>query len=177
MSQVLFFAHVPPSPVPATRALPEGFSLEWWRPTWRAPVPTELPGRASAAVWYLFHNLHVFRNREYAVVLVRHDGRVVHGSYVFPGFFRFPFMKTTDLQVGNTWTAPEWRGHGLAAAALCAAVERHAAQARTTWYLTAADNAASVRVAERCGLELHARGTRTAPLGIRLAGAYVPKLP
>ena len=54
------------------------------------------------AVWWLFHILHVFWNRDYALFVIRQNGKIVHRSVITPGYFRFPFMGKHDVQVGDT---------------------------------------------------------------------------
>lgn len=132
-----------------------------------------MPGALAALVWSAFHVLRIFSNRDYAIILVHCGDTVVHRSYLFPGYFRFPFMGRDDLQVGATWTDEAWRGRGLASAALRYAVQSHGRPGRTFWYLTSSENAASVRVVERCGFACRSGGRRTSRLGLRLLGAYV----
>ncbi len=134
-------------------------------------MPRGLVSR-PAYVWWLFDRLRIFGNRDYAIAVVRDGDRLVHRSYVFPPYPRFPFMARGDLQIGDTWTEPESRGKGLARAAVLAAVEAFSRPGRTLWYVVEDANAASIRVIERAGFRLVGKGRRHSRLGVRLLGQY-----
>jgi RimJ/RimL family protein N-acetyltransferase len=91
---------------------------------------------------------------------------------VMPGYFRFPFMGRRDIQIGDTWTAEEERGRGLAREALRFALSRLPLQGGRVWYVTRADNAASVAVAQSAGLRLVGRGCKFPRMGVHLFGYY-----
>ena len=59
------------------RPLEPRYSVEVWRPSWRRVVPAGLP-LWPYGLWWLFHQLRVFANRDYAIVLVRDAGRIAH---------------------------------------------------------------------------------------------------
>jgi len=81
-------------------------------------------------------------------------------------------MAIEDIQVGDTWTDPEFRGKGLATLALEAIMRRLDNQDRTCWYVVEADNAPSIRVVEKAGFVLAGRGVRTRPFGLGLLGQF-----
>jgi len=149
-------------------ALPEGYTFEVWRPGLRPPGAK---GKNYVACW-AFHRLHVFRNQEYSAIVVRRSGDLAHISYVFPGFFRFPFMSGSDVQVGDTWTAEEHRGKGIATWALMFARETLATEGRRIWYVSQEDNVGSIRAAEKAGFTLVGRGSRKPRLGVMMLGYY-----
>ena len=148
--------------------LPNGYSVELWRPGLRPPGAE---GKKYLVNW-AFHRLHVFRNQEYSAVVVRSGGELAHISYVFPGFFRFPFMTGSDVQIGDTWTFPVHRGKGLATWALMYARETLATGGRRIWYVSQEDNVASVRTAEKAGFALVGRGSKRPRLGSLMLGYY-----
>jgi RimJ/RimL family protein N-acetyltransferase len=156
---------------PSTPSIDETYESELWRPTLWTFTPPDVRG-AAFQVWWLFHTAHVFANRDYALLLIRSRGRVVHRSGVYPRYFRFPFMNSRDLQVGDTWTAPDHQGRGLATFALQEIVRRLGQPGRRFWYLTDSENTASCRVAERAGFNLYGIGDRTSPFGMRILGRY-----
>lgn len=155
----------------STSAPPAGYSFELWTPSAFRTIPDATPKR-TYEVWWLFHRMHVFRNRDYAVVLARKGGRVAHRLALFPGYFRFPFMSTRDLQIGDVWTEPADRGRGLAAHGLTYAMERSALPGRAFWYLTHDTNVASTRTAERAGMQRIGVAARTKRFGVRLFGHF-----
>jgi RimJ/RimL family protein N-acetyltransferase len=167
---VLFFAGSPElAPVPARLAF--GYEPLFWRPSLSRICP---PGcsRYPFLIWWLMHVFRLFGNREYGVLLIRHGNQWVHRSVVTPRFFRFPFMKVGDLQVGDVWTAESERGRGLASFALLCILNADRHRQRSYWYLVEESNLASIRVAERANFRRTALGTRTSRCGVRFFGAY-----
>lgn len=143
----------------------------WWRPTIASIRPVGFPF-AAFAVWWLFHQLRLFYNRDYALLGVYKSGMLVHHTCIFPGYFRFPFMGRDDLQLGDIWTAPSQRARGLAGMALAECIGRLARPGRRLWYVVHQDNHASIRLAEKAGFTLHAQGVRTSRFGLRPLGCY-----
>jgi RimJ/RimL family protein N-acetyltransferase len=153
-------------------SLPPGLSRAVWRPSWRRVRPLGVKG-TPWVVWWCLHQLRLFGNREYSVVLVRDaTGQVVHRASVFPPYLRFPFMAKEDVQLGDLWTAPQWRGKGLASSSLRYLVAERRTSGRCFWYLTAPTNAASVRVAQRAGFRFVATGSRESRWGLSALGAF-----
>jgi RimJ/RimL family protein N-acetyltransferase len=150
--------------------LPAGYRLAFWEP--RLAHWSGTPGRKVDLVWWLFHQLHVFRNGEFSVCRIWTDSQLVHRSTVFPPFFRFPFMAPDDLQIGDTWTMPSERGRGLAASAIHHILLARARPGRAFWYVVSEDNAASIKVIEKCGFELHGTGVRTRRLGLSVLAEF-----
>ena len=150
---------------------PAPLVTELWRPSIRRVGPRGMD-LLPAGAWWVMHHSRMFRNQGYAQLLVWDGGKLVHRSCIFPGWFRFPFMEASDLQVGDTWTAPSHRGAGLATYALKYIVAGEPGPGPVYWYVTAKTNKESIRVAEKAGFELAGEGVRTAPLGISLAGVF-----
>jgi len=142
-----------------------------WRPSLRSIAPPHCP-KMTSGVWWLFHICHVFRNRGYCALLVFEGKTLVHRLTVFPGYFRFPFMGQADLQIGDTYTHPAYRGRGIATVALGEIVRRISATGGELWYVTSEDNVASIRVAEKAGFRLRGYGTRRSRFGMRLLGQF-----
>ncbi len=168
MSRCLFYrisadCACSPGPLP-------GYCCSIWRPGLLRFRPKGLP-LYPFLVWWAFHQLRLFANRDYAVVLVHSQGQLVHRSVVTPGYFRFPFMGKRDLQVGDTWTHPAHRGKGLARIGLNAALQ--IGKGREYWYLVEEDNLPSIRVAERLGFRLAGVGLRASRLGLALLGSFL----
>lgn len=166
-----FFSLLCDETAPEEYLLPPGFTGVLWRPSWRHAIPPEQP-LMPFAVWWGFHHARIFTNQDYSVLMIRDSAHIVHRSCIFPGYFRFPFMKEDDLQIGNTWTAPTCRGLGLATIGLREAIRLRWRSGRRFWYLTESDNLASIRVAENAGLQLVGEGRRTLRCGLRLLGAF-----
>lgn len=156
----------------ATKNLPENYRYLLWKPSLSSIVPSGVPV-IPFAIWWGMHQLHAFANRHYSLFLIYHGEKLVHRSGVFPRYFRFPFMKSPDLQIGDTWTMPEHRGKGLATFALMKIIESYAESERAVWYVVAEDNLPSIRVVEKAGFDLVGSGTKQKRLGLSLLGSYV----
>jgi GNAT superfamily N-acetyltransferase len=152
----------------ARRWLPSGYSMETWRPGWRRILPPTLG--LKFALWWLLHVCGVFRNRDYAVLIVRRNGSPVHRTCLIPKYFRWPFMSDDDLQVSSTWTDPEHRCMGIATYALQHVVSDWVKEGRTLWYVTHADNAPSLAVCRNLGFRMKTAANRTSRLGVRILG-------
>jgi len=154
------------------RPLDSAYRANLWRPGDGGLMPPGVHGRVFAA-WWAMHTLHLFSNRDYSLSVVYRGTDLVHRSGVYPGFARFPFMEPGDLQIGNTWTAPEARGRGIARAAIARIVTQHARPGRRFWYLCETDNAPSIAVIERMGFQRVGEGAKRPRLGLLALGAYV----
>jgi RimJ/RimL family protein N-acetyltransferase len=135
-------------------------------------VPPPLLRSRVNWVWWLFHNLHVFRSRAFFVILVSREGRLLHRSSVFPPYFRFPFMRQADVQIGDTWTDEAERGRGIATEAIAVALALPLRRDGDAWYVVEETNRASIRAVEKAGFALVGRGRRLARLGLKALGYY-----
>lgn len=153
------------------RPAPAGYSCELWTPGGLRIKPKGV-SLFPFIVWWFFHALHLFWNREYGLFVIRQGERVVHRSVITPGYLRFPFMKKGDIQVGDTWTDPALRGHGLATFALEHILRDPRTRNRRCWYVVEAENTASIRVVEKAGFILTGRGTRTRRFGLGVLGQF-----
>lgn len=151
-------------------APPPGCHLETWRPSLVRLPPRGLPARFH--VWWLFHHLRIFREQSFGVHMLRRGSRLDHYCVIFPPFFRFPFMAPGDVQIGDVWTAPAARRQGLARCGATAVLADLPVGTRQVWYITAADNLASIRLIEGLGFTLIGRGERRHRLGLPLLGYY-----
>jgi RimJ/RimL family protein N-acetyltransferase len=166
-----FYQLPPGQPILGSSDEIPGLRTVLWRPSAAEITPPGVNGAAFKA-WWVFHQLRIFANREYALLLMYDGERLVHRSGIYPRYFRFPFMGDRDLQIGDTWTDPEYRSQGLAQAAVVHIARSFSRPGRTLWYLAESDNEASVRVIERLGFKFVGAGERTRPLGIRALGQF-----
>ena len=82
-------------------------------------------------------------------------------------------MAKNDLQIGDTWTLPEYRGQGLASLAVGAIVGACRRPGRAFWYVVDQNNLASIRAIEKSGFVKIGEGIRTKRFGLRALGAFV----
>jgi RimJ/RimL family protein N-acetyltransferase len=152
--------------------LSSAYSRRLWTPSAGGLLPDGLPF-FPFGIWTAMHHLGVFANGDYSVLVVYHAGRIVHRSGLFPRYARFPFMTKEDLQIGDVWTDPVHRNHGLASFALQELVRAKAGQGRRIWYVVEPGNAASIRTVEKAGFTLVGQGARTKRFGLSLLGQFV----
>ena len=170
-SEYLFFAWDPVTGNVPQFSMPDGLSYVMWTPSWRAMRPAMVKG-SRFFVWWIVHHLHIFANRDYAVLTVYDRAELVHRSCIFPRYFRFPFMATGDLQIGDTWTHVDYRGKGIAKAAIALVMQNSQRLGRRIWYLVERENSASISVIKRAGFTLAGVGTRRTCRGLRVLGSY-----
>jgi len=173
MEPILFYCYSCAADRP-TLGSPSRWTTEIWHPYDAQIAPSCGLSRLTSLVWLGFHHLRIFRNRQYAAVLLREsDGTCVHRTLLFPPYFRFAFMAHDDLQCGDIWTHPDYRGQGVAGAGLLIAIHHAWRPGRKIWYLAEETNPASCRLAIKAGFHLAARGRRTAPFGLKPLGQFV----
>jgi RimJ/RimL family protein N-acetyltransferase len=155
----------------APNAVEEPGDLEEWSPSLRKVLPPDAP-LWPYCIWWIFHHLRIFKNREYRIVFTRDGDRVIQRSCLLLAFFRFPFMQAADLAVG-VWTHPEYRSKGLAARTVRRAIKLSNPPQRKIWYVTKETNLPSIRLAERMGFSLLGKGRRVSAFGFRLFGRFI----
>jgi len=86
-------------------------------------------------------------------------------------------MAASDLQIGDTWTHPDFRNRGLASSALKQIVDLFRIPGLRFWYVVEEENTSSIRAAEKAGFVCVGRGRKTARFGLKLLGSYVIEQP
>lgn len=152
-------------------SLPDGYSVEVWRPRNDGLALKGLSFR-KYAVWWLFDRIGLFSNSLAGVIMIKHGRRIVHSSLVTPKWYRFPEMAPGDLQIGDVWTAEDQRGRGLAKIAISEIHQRWGRSFDQMWYIVSDDNKASIRLAKSLGYGLSATGVRTKPGNISAIGQF-----
>lgn len=171
MSRCLFYRIDADTPVSCRPDLPPGIRMEIWRPRRDGLPPPALPTKPFA-FWWLFDRLGFFANPHAGVLMLFDGDRIAHRSLVTPRWFRFPDMAPDDLQIGDVFTDPDYRGLGLARTAIGLINAEWAGQFRHMWYLCSPENVASIKVIEACGYQLVASGDRTRRFGLSFLGSY-----
>jgi RimJ/RimL family protein N-acetyltransferase len=147
----------------------DGYTWSWWnsKQKWRPPGA----GFLQTIAWrYLLYGGNS-ESRTFQVLYCRYNTVVVNRCYVFSRWYRFPFMGSGDIQIGNLWTDPNHRGRGLATLATQMAAAQFFGKSKI-WYLTSPNNAASIKVAENAGFRFIGSGYRSSPLGINILGQF-----
>jgi RimJ/RimL family protein N-acetyltransferase len=157
--------------VPDTPDMGRNYRYGLWRPARNHLYPPGMRG-LPFIVWWVMHYLGIFANRDYSIFVAYDSSLLIHRSVVFPRYFRFPFMTDSDLQIGDTWTHPEYRRQGLAAYAMLKILETHHAPGRRFWYVVEEDNVPSIKVIEKAGFIKHGYGRRGRRAGLRILGTF-----
>jgi RimJ/RimL family protein N-acetyltransferase len=150
--------------------LPEGFRSSIWRPKVIKPVPEGLPTRCY--LWRLMHYAHIFSTWDYSIFLIWHNNLLVHHSFIFPKYYKYSFMGSNDLQVGDIYTRPEYRNRGLANFAVRQILENYRKPGRKFWYIVDETNIPSIRLAKNKGFKLFGEGQKHPFLGIKKLGFF-----
>lgn len=148
------------------------YSISFWKPRLNKIFPLGLSEKRFL-FWWFMHQLRFFPNRDYSVLLIHRGNDLIHRSCIFPRYFRYPFMKDNDLQIGDTFTDHEYRGKGIATLAILNIVESLKMNNRKIWYITEENNKSSIRVIEKAGFKKIGSGIRTSKFGLRLLGSFI----
>ena len=148
-----------------------------WRPSLFSIIPKGVSFKPFLA-WWFFHYLRLFYNRNYGLFLIYDGDKLIHRTLLTPGYFRFPFMKKNDLQIGDTFTDISYRGKGLATFAIREIIQSHlndhlnGEKTCHFWYLVEEDNIASIRAIEKAGFRMVGKGKRKKRFGLSFLGYY-----
>ncbi|MGH8013771.1 MAG: GNAT family N-acetyltransferase [Candidatus Binataceae bacterium] len=153
--------------------LNERFTWEFWRPSPASMMPRGLPlDRLKYASRYFVHYLHLYSNRDYGALVVRHQERLIHYSITSGRYWKTRFMGEDDIRIGHVWSDPEYRGERLASFAIVKIAATIGRPGRRFWYVVSEDNTAAIHAAEQAGMVSVARGMWHRPLGLRLLSSY-----
>lgn len=135
---------------------PDGYSVKIWMPSLSNFAP---PGKGRKYIlFWIFHYLHIFRNRDYSAIFVYENETIIASLLVVPAYFKWPFMKKNDLQITYVMTTPEYRGKGIGEIMLRTTIQRFKTENRYFWYVTDTDNPASIKLSGKVGFEFWAYG-------------------
>ena len=107
-------------------------------------------------IWLFFHFSNIFRSNFFSINLLYLDNKLVHHTFIFPAFYRFPFMDIKDVQLGDIWTCSNFQKMGIAKNSLSHILNLHSD--KNIWFLCKKSNKASINLALKCGFELVGRG-------------------
>jgi RimJ/RimL family protein N-acetyltransferase len=149
----LFFRYDGELCVESPRLAPQ-YECSIWRPAEGRPWP-EAKCSAKTRLRFLFryciYYLGLFANTDCGALCIMEQGKLIHYSAFTPRYWRFPFLRDKDLQVGDTWTEPSHRGRGLAFFALTQIPEELEEAGRHFWYVVGRENLPSIAVVEKAG--------------------------
>lgn len=136
-----------------------GLKALFWYPSLKNFIP---PNKSKKYFFYwLFKYLRIFKNTDYASLLIYRNEKVVSSLLIVPAYFKWPFMKNNDVQFTFVITDPDYRGKGIAEQALRIAIEKFYKPGRTFWYLTDSDNHSSLRLCSKLGFSFQGYAKRS----------------
>jgi len=135
------------------------------------PTLFGLKQHAGSSLIFLFW--YVFTRGKYRIFYgLDTNGETVHYSVVLPKFFKFPFMRGEDLEIGPCWTHEAYRGKQIYPVVIAHILNRFRKEGRSFFMLTHRENRASRRGIEKAGLLLWGSGGKSRWLGIYRVEAY-----
>jgi predicted GNAT family acetyltransferase len=81
-------------------------------------------------------------------------------------------MKKGDVQIGDVWTHPLFRGKGIASKILETIVADYSSVNKRIWYIVEETNLASIKVVEKCGFDLIGYALKYPRYGCSFLGYY-----
>ncbi|CAA6805030.1 MAG: Unknown protein [uncultured Sulfurovum sp.] len=103
---------------------------------------------------------------KYKIIYLYDNDKIIHYTHLLPKFFKFPFMKSDDLEIGPSWTAIEFRGKGLFPSVIAYILEHFKKGHRDFHILVHDDNISSQKAIQKVDFQEWGRGYRTKFLGI-----------
>ncbi|MBN8568325.1 MAG: GNAT family N-acetyltransferase [Ignavibacteria bacterium] len=135
------------------------YKIVFWKPTLTEFVPESYPKKYF--LYWVFHYFGFFKNRNYSAILIYHNSQVVSCILAIPAYFKWPFMDKKDVQIAYVITDKDYRGKGLAAAAILESVKNlKYTDVENIWYVTSEDNHSSIKLCTKLGFKPMGYGAR-----------------
>lgn len=90
---------------------------------------------------------------QFKILQLADSNDVAHYSYITPKVYRFPFMKTGDIQIGPCLTFEKYQKRGIYSAVLQYLITEYSMQGRTLWIYCNENNEASRKTIEKVGFQ------------------------
>jgi ubiquinone/menaquinone biosynthesis C-methylase UbiE/RimJ/RimL family protein N-acetyltransferase len=149
---------------------PASFEVDIWKPTLAWLKPKDAP--ASLSFWWFYHFTRILRKRNsYSIFQVRQGDSIIGRTVASTKCFKFPFMGSSDIHIGPTWTNPQYRKRGIATSISKQVIEHLAVENLTFWTIVAKDNKPSQRLCENLGFVRFAEIKRNKRLGLSIYGS------
>lgn len=138
--------------------LTSGYHMVLWKPSAGSFIP---PGKSKKYyIYWLFHLLGIFKNKDYAALLVYDQQQLITSLLIVPAYYKWPFMDKDDLQFTYVMTHPDYRGKGIAEEAIRYALGSLKKEGRDFWYITDTANTASIKLCTKTGFHLFGNAQR-----------------
>ena len=154
-------------------SLKNDYSFELWKPQIDKITPKNLFFK-SLIVWWVFYYFRIFRSYDYRIFIIYFKNKeVAHYSVVLPKFFRTPFMKNDDLQIGPIGTNEKHRRKGLNSYAIAQIFEFFRGRDINFWYIVREENKISREFIEKIGFIKYGEGIKKKRFGFGLFDTFI----
>ena len=143
--------------------------LIFWSPSLLQIKPILFP-IIPFLIWYIFHYLGIFENKKFSIAYIKNKNKILHRTLIFPKFYRFPFMKKQDLQLGDILTEKSFRGKGVASKVISFILEKY--KTKNFWFLCNENNISSILIAHNNNFKLKGYGYKVIPFGLNIFSYY-----
>jgi len=120
-----------------------------WRPSLINYIPPNSPN--SYFVFWIFHFLHIFKNREYCAYSISGNDSQIASLVCVPAVYLWSFMERTDIQIKNVYTNESNRGKGFAKYLINHLLKSNLKTGRDVWYITSSENIISQKLCTSMG--------------------------
>jgi len=144
---------------------PENYSLKIWTPSIFKVVPNGLPFRIFVG-WWIFYFPRLLRDFSYIVLIVYYNDKAVHYTAITSKSWKFPFMKSDDIQIGPSWTDVEHRRKGIGSYVIQKILEIKGKDGTKFWWVAREENMISRRFIRKAGFSEYGNATRKEKFGI-----------
>lgn len=140
--------------------------LERWQPGTGAGMRSRRFPFKYNLFWF-YHFLGFFKNKNYSAFLLYEEETIVSALMAIPTYFRWPFMKSKDVQFIYVITHPDHRRKGLGAQLIHNSLYhlKKSSDVESVWYVTTVDNLASIKLCEKLGFSFAGNGIRKSSFG------------
>jgi hypothetical protein len=152
--------------------LPNGYISKIWTPSKSETYPKDIISmRRYFNFLYLLKIVGIIKN-PYSVLIIYFKDEVAHYSVILPKFFKTPFFKESDLQIGPVGTHINHRRKGLASIAIDIIINKYSIPKRTFWYITRSQNIASIKTCEKAKFIKYAIGGKQKLFSLPMSGVF-----
>lgn len=142
---------------------------------WKPKIWRMKPKRAPKTLltwWFYYLPQIILKRPTYMVFFVVVDERIIHYTLASHKCFKFPFMNDTDVQIGPSWTDPNYRNRNIATTVIKAVIENYSNSAEHFFWIVGVENQVSRNFIERAGFKECGRLRKKNILGFIPAPVY-----
>lgn len=124
--------------------------FEYWQPSLIRCKPEGAP--KSLIIWWLYYLTKIILGKpSYGICIILEKNRIIHYTVAAHKCFKFPFMSEEDIQIGPSWTDPEYRNRGIASNVIDEIRKHYGNEAKKYYWIVGEENYVSRHVVEKLG--------------------------